>query len=102
MKATIKWVDGVMFLAESGSGHSVVMDGAPDQGGRNMGVRPMEMVLMGLGGCASFDVMTMLEKGRQQVTDCKTELEAERVDAVPAVFSKIHLHFIVTGTDLRA
>jgi putative redox protein len=77
------------------------MDGAPDQGGRNMGVRPMEMVLMGLGGCASFDVMTMLEKGRQQVTDCKTELEAERVDAVPAVFSKIHLHFIVTGTDLK-
>lgn len=101
MKATIKWIDGVMFLAESGSGHSVVMDGAPDQGGRNMGVRPMEMVLMGLGGCASFDVMTMLEKGRQQVTDCKTELEAERVDAVPAVFSKIHLHFIVTGADLK-
>jgi putative redox protein len=101
MKATIKWVDGVMFLAESGSGHSVVMDGAPDQGGRNMGVRPMEMVLMGLGGCASFDVMTMLEKGRQQVTGCKTELEAERVDAVPAVCSKIHLHFIVTGTDLK-
>ncbi|MEJ6772692.1 MAG: OsmC family protein [Porticoccaceae bacterium] len=101
MKSTIKWVDGVMFLGESGSGHSVVMDGAPDQGGRNMGVRPMEMVLMGLGGCASFDVMTMLEKGRQQVTDCKTELEAERVDAVPAVFSKIHLHFIVTGTDLK-
>ena len=101
MKATIKWVDDVMFLGESGSGHSVVMDGAPDQGGKNMGVRPMEMVLMGLGGCASFDVMTMLQKGRQKVTDCRTELEAERVDAVPAVFSKIHLHFIVSGTSLK-
>lgn len=101
MNATIKWVDGVMFLGESGSGHSVIMDGAPDQGGRNMGVRPMEMVLMGLGGCASFDVMTMLQKGRQKVTDCRAELEAERVDAVPAVFSKIHLHFIVSGVDLK-
>jgi putative redox protein len=101
MKATIKWVDGVMFLGESGSGHSVVMDGAPDQGGRNMGSRPMEMVLMGLGGCASFDVMTMLKKGRQQVMACKTELQAERVDAVPAVFSKIHLHFIVSGANLK-
>ena len=101
MKATIKWVDGVMFLGESGSGHSVVMDGAPDQGGRNMGSRPMEMVLMGLGGCASFDVMTMLKKGRQQIIACKTELQAERVDAVPAVFSKIHLHFIVSGNNLK-
>ena len=101
MKATIKWVDDVMFLGESGIGHSVVMDGAPDQGGRNMGVRPMEMVLMGLGGCASFDVMTMLQKGRQNVTGCRTELEAERVDAVPAVFSKIHLRFIVSGTNLK-
>jgi|TARA_B110000967_G_C18365417_1_gene307960 putative redox protein len=101
MNATIKWVDGVMFLGESGSGHSIVMDGAPDQGGRNMGSRPMEMVLMGLGGCASFDVMTILKKGRQQVSECKTELKAERVDAVPAVFSKIHLHFIVSGSNLK-
>jgi putative redox protein len=101
MNATIKWVDGVMFLGESASGHSIVMDGAPDQGGRNMGSRPMEMVLMGLGGCASFDVMTILKKGRQQVSGCKTELKAERVDAVPAVFSKIHLHFIVSGSNLK-
>jgi putative redox protein len=101
MNATIKWVDGVMFLGESASGHSIVMDGAPDQGGRNMGSRPMEMVLMGLGGCASFDVMTILKKGRQQVSECKTELKAERVDAVPAVFSKIHLHFIVSGSNLK-
>ncbi|MDB2534311.1 OsmC family protein [Porticoccaceae bacterium] len=101
MQATVKWVDGVMFLGESGSGHSVVMDGAPDQGGRNMGVRPMEMILVGLGGCASFDVMSMLQKGRQQVTDCRAEVEAERVDAVPAVFSKIHLNFVVTGVNLK-
>jgi putative redox protein len=101
MKATIKWVDGVMFLGESGSGHSAVMDGAESQGGRNMGIRPMEMLLLGLGGCASFDVMSMLKKSRQQVTDCRTEVEAERVDAVPAVFSKIHLHFVVTGTELK-
>jgi putative redox protein len=101
MQATVKWVDGVMFLGESGSGHSVVMDGAPDQGGKNMGIRPMEMLLIGLGGCASFDVMTMLQKGRQQVTDCRAELQAERVDAVPAVFSKIHLKFVVTGKDLK-
>jgi putative redox protein len=101
MKATIKWVDGVMFLGESGSGHSAVMDGAESQGGRNMGIRPMEMLLLGLGGCASFDVMSMLKKSRQQVTDCRAEIEAERVDAVPAVFSKIHLRFVVTGNSLK-
>ena len=101
MQAIVKWVDGVMFVGESGSGHSVVMDGAPDQGGRNIGVRPMEMLLLGLGGCASFDVMTILRKGRQQVADCRVELQAERADAVPAVFSKIHLNFVVSGTDLK-
>jgi putative redox protein len=101
MKATIKWVDGVMFLGESGSGHTAVMDGAESQGGRNMGIRPMEMLLLGLGGCASFDVMSMLKKSRQQVTDCRAEIEAERVDAVPAVFNKIHLRFVVTGVGLK-
>ena len=101
MKATVKWIDGVMFLGESGSGHSAVMDGAESQGGRNMGIRPMEMLLLGLGGCASFDVMSVLKKSRQQVTDCRTEIEAERVDAVPAVFSKIHLRFVVTGAGLK-
>ncbi|MDG1165452.1 MAG: OsmC family protein [Porticoccaceae bacterium] len=101
MQTTVKWVDGVMFLGESGTGHSVIMDGAPDQGGRNMGARPMEMILIGLGGCASFDVMTMLQKGRQQVSDCRVDIEAERVDAVPAVFSKIHLSFVVTGNALK-
>ncbi len=101
MQATVKWVDNAMFLGESGSGHSVVMDGPPDQGGRNLGVRPMEMLLLGLGGCSSFDVMTMLQKSRQQVVDCRVELEAERADAVPSVFTRIHLHFVVTGVGLK-
>jgi len=101
MQATVKWVDGRMFLGESGSGHSVVMDGPPELGGRNLGVRPMEMLLLGVGGCSSFDVMNMLDKSRQQVTDCRVELSAERADAVPAVFTKIHLHFVVTGVALK-
>lgn len=101
MRATVKWVDGVMFVGESGSGHAVVMDGPPDHGGRNMGVRPMEMILLGVGGCSSFDVVNILQKGRNQITSCVTEIEAERVDAVPSVFRKIHLHFVVKGRDLK-
>jgi len=101
MQATIKWVDNAMFLGESGSGHSVVMDGPPDQGGRNLGARPMEMLLLGMGGCSAFDVMAMLRKSRQQVVDCRVELEAERADAVPSVFTRIHLHFVVTGVGLK-
>ena len=91
MEATIKWVDDAMFLAESGSGHSVVMDGPAEHGGRNLGARPMEMLLMGLGGCSAFDVMSMLKKSRQQVVDCRAELSAERADAVPAVAVRPHL-----------
>ena len=90
-----------MFLGESGSGHTVVMDGPPDHGGRNVGLRPMETLLVGVGGCAAFDVMTMLRKSRQVVRDCVAELEAERADAVPAVFTRIHLHFKVTGEQLK-
>jgi putative redox protein len=101
MQATVKWVDGRMFVGESGSGHAVVMDGPPDHGGRNMGIRPMEMILLGLGGCSSFDVVEILQKGRHDVTDCTTELTAERVDAIPSVFSKIHLHFKVMGNNLK-
>lgn len=101
MKATVKWVDGAMFLGESGSGHSVVMDGPPDAGGRNMGIRPMEMLLIGMGGCASFDVLSILRKSRQNVERCEAELEAERADAVPSVFTKIHLKFVVTGRKLK-
>ncbi len=102
MKATVKWVDGVMFLAESESGHALVIDGAAESGGRNMGVRPMELILLGLGGCASFDVMTILKKARQSVSACVAELEAERAEGVPSVFTRIHLHFVITGSGLKA
>src|SRR6056297_3655988 len=101
MKATVKWMDGALFVGESGSGHSVVMDGPEDLGGRNLGVRPMEMLLLGVGGCASYDVLSMLKKSRQQVVDCRVEVSAERADAVPAVFTAINLHFVVTGIGLR-
>lgn len=101
MQATVKWVDGAMFLGESGSGHTVVMDGPADLGGRNLGPRPMEMLLLGVGGCSSYDVMSMLQKSRQRVVDCRVEIKAERADAVPAVFTRIHLHFVVTGTELK-
>ncbi len=100
MQATIKWIDGRTFVGESGSGHAVVMDGPPDHGGRNIGVRPMEMILLGLGGCSAFDIVEILEKGRQQILGCTAELTAERVDAIPSVFSKIHLHFKITGKNL--
>jgi len=101
MQAKVKWVDNAMFLGESGSGHCVVMDGPEDHGGRNMGVRPMEMLLLGLGGCSSFDVVSILKKSRQAVSDCSVEISAERADAVPAVFTKIHLKFLVQGKDLK-
>ncbi len=101
MQAKVKWVDGTLFVGESGSGHSVVMDGPPDHGGRNMGVRPMEMILLGLGGCASFDVVSILKKSRQQVTDCRCELDADRAEGVPSPFTRIHLKFVVTGRDLK-
>lgn len=101
MQATVKWVDGAMFIGESGSGHSVVMDGPPDHGGRNLGVRPMEMLLLGLGGCATFDVMSILQKSRQKVLDCRVEINAKRADAVPAIFTQIELIFVVEGKNLK-
>ena len=100
MKARIKWVEAKTFVGESGSGHSVVMDGAPESGGRDLGVRPMEMLLLGLGGCTAFDVVMILEKARQAVTDCVVEIEAARADTEPKVFTKIHVHFVVTGQKL--
>lgn len=100
MKARIKWVENAMFLGESGSGHSVVMDGPPESGGKNLGVRPMEMLLIGMGGCASFDVVHILRKGRHDVRDCEAFLEAERAESDPKVFTKIHLHFVVAGNGL--
>ena len=90
-----------MFLAESESGHTVVIDGPESEGGRNIGIRPMELVLLGLGGCTSFDVVKILKKSRQQVTDCIAYLDAERADDVPSVFTKIHIHFVVEGTGLK-
>lgn len=100
MKATIKWVEDARFLGESGSGHSVVIDGPPEIGGRNAGMRPMEMLLLGVGACSSVDVVSILKKARQQVTGCEARLEATRVDAIPAVFETINMHFIVRGKDL--
>ncbi len=101
MKAQIKWVDGAMFLGESGSGHTLVMDGPPDAGGRNMGVRPMETVLIGLGGCASYDVVSILKKSRQDIRDVQVSLDAERADTEPKVFTRIHIQFVVTGKQLK-
>ena len=101
MKARVKWVEQATMLGEAGSGHAVVMDGPPEHGGRNLGVRPMEMLLIGMGGCTEFDVLHILKRARQEVTDCVVELEAERADADPKVFTRIHVHFIVSGKDLN-
>ena len=100
MKARIKWVENVCFMGESETGHAVILDGAPDAGGRNLGMRPMEMLLIGMGACTSFDVVTILKKARQPIDDCVAEIEAERADEVPKVFTKIHVHFVVTGNGL--
>jgi putative redox protein len=100
MKCRVKWLDHMSFVGESGSGHSVVMDGAPEAGGRNLGIRPMEMLLLGLGGCTAFDVVSILQKSRQKMVDCEVEIEAERATDIPKVFTKIHIHFIVSGKDL--
>ena len=102
MKARIVWHEAVSFVVESGSGHALLVDGAPDQGGCNLGPRPMELILMGLGGCASFDVVTILKKQRQEILDCVCDLEANRADAVPAVFTKIIMHFRISGNNLDA
>ena len=101
MKAVIKWVDGVSFVGESESGHAVVIDGPPDAGGRNIGMRPMEMVLVGMGGCTAFDVVSILQKARQPISDCQVELTAERAEEIPMVFTRIHVHFVVSGHGLK-
>ena len=102
MKARVKWLDNMSFVGESGSGHSVVMDGPPESGGRNLGVRPMEMLLLGLGGCASFDVVLILQKSKQHIIDCEVQIEAARADKEPKVFTRIHLHFVVTWRSVSA
>ena len=100
MKTSVKWVGERLFLAESGSGHVVVMDGPPESGGRNLGPRPMEMLLMGLGGCTSFDVVHILSKGRHDLVRCDVAIEADRAETEPKVFTKIHIHFTVAGKGL--
>jgi len=100
MKARIKFVENVTFLAESGTGHAMVIDGAPAEGGRNLGPRPLELLLMGLGSCTAFDVVLILRKGREKVTDCVVEVEAERAATDPKVFTRIHMHYRVAGRGL--
>lgn len=101
MNARIKWIENMAFVAESGSGHAVVVDGPPGLGGRNLGARPMELLLMGVGACSSVDVVMILKKGRQAVVDCVCEISADRAETEPKVFTAIKLHFVVTGRDLN-
>jgi putative redox protein len=100
MKARIKWVEDVLFVGESDSGHTVVIDGAPEHGGRDLGIRPMELLLQGLGSCTTFDVLLILKKARQLVTDLVVEIEAERAKTDPKVFTQIHIHFIISGNNI--
>jgi len=101
MQTTIKWLDGKTMVGRTESGHALVMDGPPELGGRNLGPRPMEMLLLGLGGCTEFDVLMILQKARQDVTACEVQIEAERASEVPKVFTKIHVHFVIAGHDLN-
>ena len=101
MKVRIKWVEHATFLGETESGHALLMDGPPDSGGRNLAPRPMETVLIGTGGCTAFDVVHILKKGRQPITDCAVEVDADRAPEDPKVFTRIHFHFIVTGRGLN-
>lgn len=101
MQARVKWVEDAVFMGQSGSGHTVVMEGPPEVGGRNLAARPMEMLLLGLGGCSTFDVVSILKKSRQEVVDCEVEVSAERAESEPKVFTTIELHFTVTGRQLK-
>lgn len=101
MKARIQWQEGISTSGETESGHSILMDGAPDIGGKNLGPRPMELILLGLGGCSTIDVILILQKSRQVITDCVVEIEGTRASEDPKVFTDIHLHFIVTGKNLK-
>jgi putative redox protein len=101
MKAKIKWLDGRAFVGESGSGHAVVMDGSPEAGGRNIGIRPMEMLLIGLGSCTAFDVVMILEKGREKVTSCEIDLDGERAAEEPKVFTHVKMNFRLKGKNLK-
>jgi putative redox protein len=101
MECTVKWTSGMTFLAETGSNHVVAMDGAPDGGGRNLAPRPMEMVLVGTGGCTAYDVVVILKKSGQDIRGCEVKVVSERAAADPKVFTKIHMHFMLTGRNLK-
>ena len=101
MECRVKWIDGVSFVAETGSGHALVMDGAPEGGGRNLGPRPMEMVLLGTGGCSAYDVVVILKKSGQEINGCSVELKAERAESDPKIFTRIHMHFVLRGRNLK-
>ncbi|CAC9518987.1 Protein YhfA [uncultured Gammaproteobacteria bacterium] len=101
MKTTVKWIDNMMMVGESASGHAVVMDGPQDLGGKNLGIRPMEMLLLGMGGCTTIDVVSTLKKMHQEAHDCRVEISADRAEEHPKIFTKIHLHFIIKGSDLN-
>ncbi|SFV77711.1 OsmC/Ohr family protein [hydrothermal vent metagenome] len=101
MKTTVRWIDGMMMVGESPSGHAIVMDGPEDLGGKNLGIRPMEMLLLGLGGCTTIDVISTLKKMREEVRDCHVEISAERADDHPKVFTRIHINFVVEGSNLN-
>jgi putative redox protein len=102
LKLSVRWLDNVSFIAQTESNHAIVMDGAPEGGGRNLGPRPMETVLAGAGGCTAYDVVTILRKARQQVRECVVELDAQRAEQDPKVFTRIHFHFVITGTAVDA
>ena len=101
MKARVKWIEDVKFIGESGTGHSLIMDGPEELGGHGTGMRPMELLLLGLGGCTSFDVVEMLKKSRQNIDDCVDEISAKRSEKVPKIFTCIHIHYIVTGENIK-
>ena len=101
MKARVKWAEDLQFIGESGTGHTIVMDGPEELGGHGTGMRPMELLLLGMGGCTSFDMVQMLKKGRQDIRDCVVEIDSERSDEIPKVFTKIRVHYKVTGKNLK-
>jgi putative redox protein len=101
MKTIVKWIDGMMMVGESASGHAIVMDGPEEMGGNNLGVRPMEMLLLGMGGCTTVDVVSTLKKMRENVSNCRVEISAERADEHPKVFTGIHMHFVIEGENLN-
>ena len=101
MNTTVRWIDGMMMTGESASGHAIVMDGPEVLGGKNLGVRPMEMLLLGMGGCTTVDVVSTLKKMREEIRNCRVEISADRAGEHPKVFTKIHLHFIIEGSNLN-